>query len=91
MFEYNPMRPDPMDPERVYRAFHMGPLVDVFILAALYTIRLFGGGEASGHRVSIWLLGFSSFLFLSLALVKRVSELYRLQSAALRKFETKAG
>jgi 4-hydroxybenzoate polyprenyltransferase/phosphoserine phosphatase len=58
------------------------PLVDVFILAALYTIRLFGGGEASGHAVSMWLLGFSSFLFLSLALVKRVSELYRLQSSA---------
>jgi 4-hydroxybenzoate polyprenyltransferase/phosphoserine phosphatase len=57
------------------------PLVDVFILAALYTIRLFGGGEASGHAVSMWLLGFSSFLFLSLALVKRVSELYRLQSS----------
>ena len=63
------------------------PLIDVFILAALYTIRLFGGGEASGHRVSMWLLGFSSFLFLSLALVKRVSELYRLQSAALRRTE----
>lgn len=63
------------------------PLIDVFILAALYTIRLFGGGEASGHQVSIWLLGFSSFLFLSLALVKRVSELYRLQSAAQRRTE----
>ena len=63
------------------------PLIDVFILAALYTIRLFGGGEASGHPVSIWLLGFSSFLFLSLALVKRVSELHRLQSAALRRIE----
>ncbi len=60
------------------------PLIDVFILAALYTIRLFAGGEASGHPVSMWLLGFSSFLFLSLALVKRVSELYRLQSTALR-------
>src|SRR5262249_51982557 len=36
------------------------PLIDVFILAALYTIRLFGGGEASGHAVSMWLLGFSS-------------------------------
>lgn len=58
------------------------PLIDVFILAALYTIRLFAGGEASGHRVSMWLLGFSSFLFLSLALVKRVSELYRLQGEA---------
>jgi 4-hydroxybenzoate polyprenyltransferase len=57
------------------------PLVDVFILAALYTIRLFGGGEASGHPVSLWLLGFSSFLFLSLALIKRVSELQRLEAA----------
>jgi 4-hydroxybenzoate polyprenyltransferase/phosphoserine phosphatase len=63
------------------------PLVDVFILAALYTIRLFGGGEASGHAVSMWLLGFASFLFLSLALVKRVSELYRLQSMAERRTE----
>jgi alkaline phosphatase D len=32
MFEYNPMRPDPLDPERVYRAFGMGPLVDVLML-----------------------------------------------------------
>ncbi|HLY88856.1 MAG TPA: UbiA family prenyltransferase [Acetobacteraceae bacterium] len=79
----------------VYAALSLGytirlkeqPLIDVFILAALYTIRLFGGGEASGHPVSMWLLGFSSFLFLSLALVKRVSELYRLQSAALSKTE----
>jgi 4-hydroxybenzoate polyprenyltransferase/phosphoserine phosphatase len=63
------------------------PLVDVFVLAALYTVRLFGGGEASGHPVSIWLLGFSSFLFLSLALVKRVSELHRLQLASLRRSE----
>lgn len=55
------------------------PLVDVFILAALYTVRLFGGGEAAGHPVSLWLLGFSTFLFLSLALVKRVSELRRLR------------
>lgn len=51
------------------------PLVDVFTLAALYSVRLVGGGEASGHRVSLWLLAFSSFLFLNLALVKRVAEL----------------
>lgn len=57
------------------------PLVDVFMLAFLYTIRLFGGGVASEHPVSLWLLGFSSFLFLSLALVKRVSELGRLAAA----------
>lgn len=68
-------------------------VIDVFVLAALYTVRLFGGGEASGHPVSLWLLGFSSFLFLSLALVKRVAELHRLrlerrESAARRGYIT---
>ncbi len=56
------------------------PLIDVFLLAALYTVRLMAGSEATGHPLSMWLLGFSSFLFLSLALVKRVSELRRLRS-----------
>lgn len=51
------------------------PLVDVFMLAGLYTIRVFGGGEATHHRLSLWLLGFSSFLFLSLALLKRTAEM----------------
>ena len=51
------------------------PLVDVFTLAGLFTIRMFGGGEATGHSLSLWLLAFSIFLFLSLALVKRVAEL----------------
>ena len=57
--------------------FKSQPLVDVFMLAGLYTIRLIGGGAAAGERyhVSLWLLAFSSFLFLSLALVKRVGEL----------------
>ena len=57
------------------------PLVDVFMLGALYTIRLFGGGEATGHRLSLWLLGFSGFLFLSLALLKRVEELISMEAA----------
>lgn len=72
-------------PVAIYLALSLGynaglkeqPLVDVFLLAALYTIRLFAGGEASGHPVSLWLLGFASFLFLSLAFVKRLSELQR--------------
>lgn len=51
------------------------PLVDIFMLASLYSIRLFAGGEATGYGVSMWLLAFSSFLFLSLATVKRVAEL----------------
>ena len=32
MFEYNAMRFDETDPERLYRAFQMGPLLDVFML-----------------------------------------------------------
>src|ERR1700744_4191278 len=51
------------------------PLVDVFLLGALYTIRIFGGGVATGHELSLWLLAFSGFLFLGLALLKRVAEL----------------
>ena len=55
--------------------FKVLPLVDVFLLSSLYTMRLFGGGEATGYHLSLWLLGFSSFLFLSLALLKRVEEM----------------
>ncbi len=50
-------------------------LVDVFALAALYGLRLLAGGVATGYHVSLWLLAFSSFLFLGLAIVKRVAEL----------------
>jgi alkaline phosphatase D len=32
MFEYNPYRIDPVDPERVYRAFAYGPSLDIFML-----------------------------------------------------------
>jgi 4-hydroxybenzoate polyprenyltransferase/phosphoserine phosphatase len=56
------------------------PLIDLFTLAGLYTIRLFAGGEASGYRVSMWLLAFSSFFFFSLAVIKRVSELMAMQA-----------
>src|SRR5262249_1983887 len=65
--------------------FKTQPLVDVFLLAGLYTIRLIGGGVATGYHVSLWLLAFSSFLFLSLALVKRVAELQELVKRDKRK------
>jgi alkaline phosphatase D len=48
MFEYNPMRLDPVDPERVYRAFHMGPLVDVFMLDE----RSYRGANTSNQQVA---------------------------------------
>jgi 4-hydroxybenzoate polyprenyltransferase len=50
-------------------------IVDVLTLAGLYTMRLVTGGAAVGITLSFWLLAFSTFLFLSLALVKRYSEL----------------
>ena len=56
-------------------AFKEFPLVDVFMLAGLYTIRVFGGGVATGHWASLWLLAFCGFLFLGLALIKRTEEM----------------
>jgi len=50
-------------------------IIDVLLLAALYTLRVFSGGIAVSVSVSNWLLAFSMFLFLSLALLKRYSEL----------------
>ena len=58
------------------------PLVDVFILAGLYTLRLIAGHAATGIVYSDWLLSFSMFIFLSLALVKRFQEVQRLGAAA---------
>lgn len=61
------------------------PLVDVFMLAALYGMRLLAGGIATGYHVSLWLLAFSSFLFLGLAMVKRVAELMTLPAGEKRR------
>ena len=50
-------------------------VVDVLTLAALYTLRIIAGAAAIEVAVSFWLLLFSMFIFLSLALIKRYSEL----------------
>ena len=49
-------------------------LVDALTLAALYTLRILAGGAAVAIWPGFWLLAFSLFLFLSLAFVKRYSE-----------------
>ena len=49
--------------------------LDVIVLAGLYTLRIIAGAHATGINLSFWLLAFSMFIFLSLALVKRVAEL----------------
>jgi len=56
-------------------------MMDVLVLAGLYTVRIFGGALAVGVPTSSWLLTFSMFIFLSLALVKRLSEVRRLRLA----------
>lgn len=54
-------------------------LVDVLMLALLYTLRILAGSVAAGIATSSWLLAFSVFMFFSLALVKRCSELVSLE------------
>jgi 4-hydroxybenzoate polyprenyltransferase len=51
------------------------PLLDVLALAGLFTVRVLAGAALLPLPVSFWLLTFSMFLFLSLALVKRYAEL----------------
>lgn len=50
------------------------PIVDIFVLASLYTLRIFAGAAATAITVSPWLLAFSLFFFLGLASAKRFVE-----------------
>ncbi|MFO0694537.1 MAG: UbiA family prenyltransferase [Polyangiales bacterium] len=50
-------------------------LLDVLVLAGLYTHRILAGGVATSIPISQWLLAFSVFLFLSLAFAKRHVEI----------------
>ena len=50
-------------------------LIDIAVLAGLYTIRLIAGAAATGIELSFWLLAFSLFLFFALAAVKRQAEI----------------
>lgn len=54
------------------------PMLDVLGLAGLFTIRVLAGAIVLAAPVSFWLLTFSMFLFLSLALIKRYAELAEL-------------
>jgi len=56
-------------------------VVDVLSLAGLYTVRIIAGAAAVSVIPSFWLLAFSMFIFFSLALVKRYSELLVVQKS----------
>lgn len=55
-------------------------IVDVLVLAGFYVLRVFAGSVATGVEVSIWFLDFSLFFFLSMAFVKRYSEVARIRA-----------
>src|SRR6188768_2957284 len=50
-------------------------VLDVLLLAGLYTLRVLAGGAATGVTPSAWLLAFAMFLFLSLVFLKRYAEM----------------
>ena len=55
-------------------------IVDVITLAMLYTARIIAGTFAFAVSATFWMLAFSMFIFLSLALVKRYAELHEARS-----------
>lgn len=55
--------------------FKREPIIDVMLLAGLYTTRVIIGANAVGAERSLWLLAFSVFFFFSLATMKRCGEL----------------
>jgi 4-hydroxybenzoate polyprenyltransferase len=50
-------------------------VIDICVLAGLYTLRIMAGAAATGINLSVWILAFSIFFFFSLAAVKRQAEL----------------
>ncbi len=60
-------------------------MVDVVTLAALYGVRVVAGGVATGIALSHWLVGFCFFIFLSLALMKRATEVQRQPESSVEK------
>ncbi|MGH1360057.1 MAG: UbiA family prenyltransferase [Burkholderiaceae bacterium] len=55
--------------------FKREPIIDVLLLAGLYTTRVIVGANAVDAERSLWLLAFSVFFFFSLATMKRCGEL----------------
>ena len=62
-------------------------IIDIFVLGILYTLRILGGSFATELQMSLWLFAFSIFFFLSLASVKRLSELVNLKNRNMFKIE----
>jgi 4-hydroxybenzoate polyprenyltransferase len=57
-------------------------LLDVLLLAVLYTLRILAGASAMSSWPSVWLVAFPMLLFTSLAFIKRYTELMLMRAAA---------
>jgi 4-hydroxybenzoate polyprenyltransferase len=55
-------------------------LIDSILLASLYTLRVIAGAQLTNVELSFWLMSFSIFIFFSLALIKRCTELQLLEN-----------
>jgi 4-hydroxybenzoate polyprenyltransferase len=55
-------------------------LLDVLVLAILYTLRIIAGASVADAMPSVWLVSFSLFIFTSLAMAKRYAELKSLEA-----------
>ncbi|GMQ83363.1 MAG: UbiA family prenyltransferase [Gammaproteobacteria bacterium] len=60
-------------------------IIDVLLLASLYTLRVISGAILIDVEMSFWLLSFSMFLFVSLAIAKRCAELNTMLRANRKK------
>jgi 4-hydroxybenzoate polyprenyltransferase len=60
-------------------------MLDTVVLALLYTMRIIAGTVLIEVDFSFWLLAFSMFIFLSLALLKRYTELVLMQESGNKK------
>ena len=49
-------------------------VIDLIVLAMLYTARIMAGSVATHLPLSFWMLAFSMFLFLGLAIAKRYAD-----------------
>ena len=65
-------------------------ILDCILLAMMYTYRIFLGTIIASLEVSVWLISFSFFLFLSLAFIKRYAELFNLKKQSMEKTKGRA-
>lgn len=66
-------------------------MIDVVTLSMLYTSRVIAGAAAMSLFVTFWILAFSTFIFLSLAFVKRYTELFEARQYGNNKKATGRG